>query len=76
MGDYFDLVADRFGLPRPRRIGRQQAEQEISSQMLSFMRESRQLANRRMKGELRVSLRYPTVVEGVGAAAAAHHAAV
>jgi nucleoside-diphosphate-sugar epimerase len=70
MGDYFDLVADSFGLPRPRRIARAQAEDEIAPALLSFMRESRQLTNRRMKGELRVALRYPTVAEGVGAAAA------
>jgi len=72
IGDYFDLVADQFGLPRPRRIGRLEAELEISGVLMSFMRESRQLANRRMKGELRVSLRYPTVIDGVGAAAAVH----
>jgi nucleoside-diphosphate-sugar epimerase len=71
MGDYFDLIADRFGLPRPPRIDRQRAEREIAAPLLSFMRESRQLANVRMKRELRVSLRYPTVADGVGAAAAA-----
>lgn len=74
MGDYFDLVADRFGLPRPRRIDRAQAEHEIAATTMSFMRESRQLANRRMKRELRVSLRYPTVADGIGAAASMHDA--
>jgi len=68
MGDYFDLVADRFGLTRPRRIARRQAEQELPATLLSFMRESRQLENRRMKDELRVALRYPTVADGVAAA--------
>ncbi|SEK96963.1 SDR family oxidoreductase [Nitrosovibrio tenuis] len=63
MGEYFDLVADRFGLPRPRRIARAQAEGRISPGMFSFMRESRRLANDRMKHELRVNLRYPTVAE-------------
>ncbi len=36
--------------------------------MLSFMRESRRLANRRLKKELRVRLRYPSVTQGVVAA--------
>jgi hypothetical protein len=31
--------------------------------MMSFMRESRRLVNERMKRELRVRLRYPTVAD-------------
>jgi len=66
MGDYFDLVADRAGLPRPPRISRAAAEAgAISEGLLSFMRESRRLANTRMKTELGVRLRYPSVHEGV-----------
>ncbi|ARO86818.1 NAD(P)-dependent oxidoreductase [Nitrosospira lacus] len=61
MGEYFDLIADRFDLPRPPRIARTQAEGSISPGMLSFMRESRRLANARIKHELHVNLRYPTV---------------
>ena len=69
MGDYFDLVADRAGLPRPPRITRAAAEAgAISEGLLSFMRESRRLLNARMKAELGVRLRYPTVYEGVPAA--------
>jgi len=71
MGDYFDLVADHFHLPRPRRISRSQAETEIAAPLLSFMRESRQLINERMKRELGVRLRYPTVQSGVAEAARA-----
>ena len=66
MGDYFDLVADRAGLPRPPRVARAAAEAgAISEGLLSFMRESRRLVNARMKAELGVRLRYPTVYEGV-----------
>lgn len=65
MGDYFDLVADRAGLPRPPRIARADAAGRISPMALSFMRESRRLVNRRMKEELSVVLKYPTVHEGV-----------
>ena len=65
MGDWFDLVADRSGLPRPRRIARAEAAGLIPAAQLSFMSESRRLVNRRMKEELGVRLRYPTVADGV-----------
>ena len=61
MGDYFDLVADRHSLPRPPRIAREQADQLLPANLLSFMRESRQLDNTRLKRELRIQLRYPDV---------------
>ena len=63
MGEYFDLVADHFALPRPKRITRQEAQQMISPGLLSFMLESRRLTNDRIKRELRVRLRYPTVAD-------------
>jgi nucleoside-diphosphate-sugar epimerase len=66
MGDYFDLVADRAHLRRPPRIARTAAEAgAISEGLMSFMRESRRLSNTRMKAELGVRLRYPSVYEGV-----------
>jgi nucleoside-diphosphate-sugar epimerase len=68
MGEYFDLVADRFGLPRPPRIAREEARRVLPPQLYSFMNESRRLVNRRIKRELRVALRYPSVRDGVAAA--------
>jgi nucleoside-diphosphate-sugar epimerase len=65
MGDYFDLAADLYGLPRPPRIGRDAASDQLPLMLLSFMSESRRLDNGRMKRELRVRLRYPTVREGL-----------
>lgn len=65
MGDYFDLVADRMGLPRPPRVSRAEALGRIPAPLLSFMSESRRLVNRRMKADLGVRLRYPTVYDGV-----------
>jgi nucleoside-diphosphate-sugar epimerase len=65
MGDYFDLVADLNGLPRPPRITRDQAREQLSPMGLSFMSESRRLINQRIKTELRVALRYPTVHAGL-----------
>ncbi len=64
-GDFFDLVADRAGLARPSRVSREEAMSRISPELLSFMSESRRLVNRRMKTELGVRLRYPTVADGV-----------
>lgn len=63
MGEYFDLVADHFNLPHPKRITRQEAREMISPSLLSFMLESRRLTNERIKRELRVRLRYPTVAD-------------
>jgi nucleoside-diphosphate-sugar epimerase len=68
MGEYFDLVADRFGLPRPPRVPRTGAGRQIAPNLLSFMDESRRLSNRRIKRELRLKLRYPTVHDGLAAA--------
>ena len=68
MGEYFDLVADRFGLPRAPRISRSAAAREMSPLQLSFMSESRRLDNRRIKRELRARLRYPQVADGIDAA--------
>jgi nucleoside-diphosphate-sugar epimerase len=68
MGDYFDLVAEHCGLPRPPRVSRAEAQATVPAQLLSFMDESRRLANRRLKAELRLKLRYPTVREGIAAA--------
>jgi nucleoside-diphosphate-sugar epimerase len=61
MGDYFDQVADHFGLPRPPRVSRQEAEKQVSPAMLSFIRESRRISNDKMKTVLGYRLRYPTV---------------
>jgi nucleoside-diphosphate-sugar epimerase len=71
MGDWFDLVADRSGLARPPRVAREAAAAAIPPALLSFMRESRRLANGRLKETLGVRLRYPTVFDGVPRAAAA-----
>jgi len=65
MGDYFDLAADLCGMARPRRIGIEQARAELSPMQISFMGESRRLSNARLKRELRLRLRYPTVSQGL-----------
>jgi nucleoside-diphosphate-sugar epimerase len=65
MGDYLDCAAELFQLPRAPRISRAQAQTELPAMSLSFMSESRRMQNQRMKTELRMKLRYPTVREGL-----------
>ena len=61
MADYFDAVADTFGMKRPPRLPRAELQQVITPALLSFMSESRRLRNGRIKRELGVRLRYPSV---------------
>ena len=65
MGDYFDMAADLYGLARPPRMARDAAQGALPLVLLSFMSESRQLDNARLKNELKVTLRYPTVASGL-----------
>ncbi len=70
MGDYFDLAADLYGLPRPPRVPRGTAQNELPLMLLSFMSESRRLDNRRLKRELGLILHFETVETGLKPAAA------
>ncbi len=65
MGDYFDLAADLYHLPRPPRVARDAAQDALPLSLLSFMQESRRLDNTRLKRELRVRLAHPTVRTGL-----------
>ena len=65
MGAYFDLAADLSGMPRPPRVARSEAAAAIGPMAMSFMSESRRLDNTRLKRELRLKLRYPTVADGL-----------
>jgi nucleoside-diphosphate-sugar epimerase len=61
MGDYFDVLADAFAMPRPPRRSRNEVQGMVSPMMWSFMSESRRLSNRRVIEELKVKLQYPDV---------------
>ncbi len=65
MGDYFDLAADLYRLPRPPRIARAQAELQLGEMQMSFMRESRRLDAGRMEVELGLRLNHPKVLDGL-----------
>jgi nucleoside-diphosphate-sugar epimerase len=60
MGDYFDEVADAFGLQRPARLPGNELQKIVSPMLWSFMRESRRVTNTRLH-ELKTQLRYPSV---------------
>lgn len=63
MGAYFDAVADAYGLPHAPRLSRVEVQRTVSPMMYSFMNESRRLTNGRIKRELKVRLKYPTVAD-------------
>ena len=65
MGEYFDLAADLLDMPRAPRLPRAAAAEQLSPMQLSFMSESRRLSNQRLKRELKVRLRFPTVASGL-----------
>ncbi|HEX5340971.1 MAG TPA: SDR family oxidoreductase [Duganella sp.] len=65
MAEYFDAVADAYQLPRPPRLPRAELQQAVTPALLSFMSESRRLRNGRIKRELGVRLRYPTVASAL-----------
>lgn len=61
MGEYFDQVADAYGLARPPRLSRAELAQHLSPLQLSFMAESRRINNWRVTHELGLRYRYPRV---------------
>jgi nucleoside-diphosphate-sugar epimerase len=69
MADYFDAVADAFGMARPPRLPRAELAAVVSPVLLSFMSESRRLRNTRLKRELGVRLRYPDLAAALAAMA-------
>jgi nucleoside-diphosphate-sugar epimerase len=67
MGEYFDLLADRFGLPRAPRLPREEIEQRLSPAMLSFMGESRRLTTGASSANCGRRLRHPDVAAALAA---------
>lgn len=65
MSDYFIAVADLYGLPRPRQLSWDEAQQELNPLTLSFLRESRRMTNWKVRNKLGMELLYPTLKEGL-----------
>ncbi|WP_020676468.1 SDR family oxidoreductase [Geopsychrobacter electrodiphilus] len=67
MTDYFNAVADCFGLPRPVQISRAEANLVMNPLMLSYIDESRRMDNRKMLHKLGIQLLYPGLIAGLNA---------
>ena len=65
MGDYMDSVAAMWGLAKPPRITREEAQTQLTPMVMSFLNESRRIRADRMTQELRLRLKYPTVMDGL-----------
>ena len=68
MSEYFLTVARMCGLPPPPQISWAEAQNLLSAEMLSYLRESRRLDITRMRNELDITLKYPTLEKGLAAA--------
>lgn len=67
MSDYFNAVADLYGLPRPQTLTREEAERVMNPLTLSFLKESRRMSPRHMLDKLGIELLYPTLERGLAA---------
>ena len=65
MTDYFNMVADFTGLPRPPIIAASAAGEKLTAGMQSYLAESRRIDNRRMLEELGITLKYPSLSAGL-----------
>jgi len=65
MTDYFNRVADALGLPRPEQISREEAQQNLSREMLSYLSESKRMDITRMRTVLGVEPDYPDLDIGL-----------
>ncbi|MEX2583896.1 MAG: NAD-dependent epimerase/dehydratase family protein [Gemmatimonadota bacterium] len=66
--DYAELTASLLSLPLPPTVDREDIRDELNVDVFERRISSRRCRNRRMREELGVELRYPTVREGVPAA--------
>jgi nucleoside-diphosphate-sugar epimerase len=67
MTDWFYAVADAAGIARPACVSWSEAERRFSPGMMSYLRESRRIDNRRLRERLGVVLRYADLREGLRA---------
>lgn len=65
MTEYFNTIADFCNLPRPPLVDWDEAEKTISKGMLSYLKESRRMDNSKMINDLEITLKYPTLKDGL-----------
>ncbi len=67
MTSYFNACADALGLPRQPQVDLEEARRVMPPLLFNYFVESRVVDNRRMLADLGISLRYPTLAEGLAA---------
>ncbi len=65
MTDYFNQVALALNLPLPPTLNREQATQQLSPEMNSYLAESKRIHNQKMQQVLQVIPKYPNLQEGL-----------
>ncbi|MCW9015233.1 MAG: SDR family oxidoreductase [Gammaproteobacteria bacterium] len=65
MNDYFMKVADTLGLPRPPEISMQQAGEELSPGMMSYLAESKRISNEKLLKDFNYVFQYPDLDAGL-----------
>ena len=65
MSQYFLDVADFLGLPKPTVMSFANAEKLVTTEMMSYLRESRKISNKKLLETFNLSLRYKDYREGI-----------
>ncbi len=65
MCDYFMKVARANNLPKPPTISLEQAKEKLSAGMLSYMKESRRIENKKLLSHFKLSLKFPDLDKGL-----------
>jgi len=65
MNDYFMKVAQAMKLSPPKEISLQQAQQELSSGMLSYLAESKRISNKKLLNNFKTRFKYPDLDAGL-----------
>jgi len=65
MYDYFTQVARAMNLPMPEEISLQQAQQQLSSGMLSYLSESKRISNKKLLSYFKSRFQYPDLQAGL-----------
>jgi len=65
MYEYFTGVATAMNLPAPPAISLEEAQQQLSEGMLSYMAESRRINNKKLLHDFELKLQYPTLKDGL-----------
>lgn len=71
MSDYFIQVAKVMKLPEPEQISLEACKNIFSENMMSYLIESKKICIERMLKELKVTLKYPTLKDGLSSIASA-----